>query len=185
MIQLAWRFVRFQKNSALAQWFAARTADGRASTRKTMMWRWRGSCSSPSGVSLRGARFRRASCYVRRHERQQGKRATTGQTAWQPRARDLPINPRWRCPDVKPWLQKPLCRMGPPPRSFADDAHDCIVVAIRTWIDRIQGCGATFCAPMASSPRIRSCRSSGCKTTHVGERRAPTIAINSASNSAE
>src|SRR5262245_9353828 len=25
MIQLAWRFVRFQKNSALAQWFAART----------------------------------------------------------------------------------------------------------------------------------------------------------------
>jgi transposase len=37
MIQLAWRFVRFQKNSALAQWFAARTADGRASTRKTMI----------------------------------------------------------------------------------------------------------------------------------------------------
>jgi transposase len=37
MIQLAWRFVRFQKNSALAQWFATRTADGRASTRKTMI----------------------------------------------------------------------------------------------------------------------------------------------------
>jgi hypothetical protein len=33
--------------------------------------------------------------------------------------------------------------MGPPPRSFADDAHDCIMVAIRMWIDRIQGCGAT------------------------------------------
>jgi hypothetical protein len=32
---------------------------------------------------------------------------------------------------------------GPPPRSFADDAHDCIMVAIRTRIDRIQGCGAT------------------------------------------
>jgi transposase len=26
MIQFAWRFIRFQKNSALAQWFAARTA---------------------------------------------------------------------------------------------------------------------------------------------------------------
>ena len=31
MIQFAWRFVRFQKDSALAQSFAARTADGRAS----------------------------------------------------------------------------------------------------------------------------------------------------------
>jgi transposase len=37
MIQLAWRFLRFQKNSALSQWFQARTADGRGSTRKTMI----------------------------------------------------------------------------------------------------------------------------------------------------
>src|SRR6202040_1263272 len=37
MIQFAWRFVSFQKGSALAQWFAARTADRRASTRKTMI----------------------------------------------------------------------------------------------------------------------------------------------------
>jgi len=37
MIQLAWRFLRFQKDSALAQWFRARTADGRGSTRKTMI----------------------------------------------------------------------------------------------------------------------------------------------------
>ena len=35
MIQLAWRFLRFQKDSALAQWFQARTADGRGNTRKT------------------------------------------------------------------------------------------------------------------------------------------------------
>jgi len=116
-------------------------------------------------------------------EGQHQKRVTTGQSAWQPGG--LPMNPRWRCPDVKPWLRTPLCRMGPPPRSFADDAHDCIMVAIRTRIDRIQGCGATFCAPMASSPRIRPCRSSSCKTTHVGERRTPTIAIHGASNSAE
>jgi transposase len=37
MIQLAWRFLRFQKESALAQWFRARTADGRTGTRKTMI----------------------------------------------------------------------------------------------------------------------------------------------------
>lgn len=37
MIQLAWRFLRFQKDSALARWFWARTADGRGDTRKTMI----------------------------------------------------------------------------------------------------------------------------------------------------
>ena len=37
MVQLAWRFLRFQKGSALTLWYQARTADGRASTRKTMI----------------------------------------------------------------------------------------------------------------------------------------------------
>ena len=37
MIQLAWRFLMFQKGSALAQWYQARTADARAGTRKTMI----------------------------------------------------------------------------------------------------------------------------------------------------
>jgi transposase len=37
MIQLAWRFLRHQKDSALAQWFRSRTADGRGDTRKTMI----------------------------------------------------------------------------------------------------------------------------------------------------
>jgi transposase len=37
MIQLAWRFLIFQKDSALAQWYRARTADGRGGTRKTMI----------------------------------------------------------------------------------------------------------------------------------------------------
>jgi transposase len=66
MIQLAWRFVRFQKNSALAQWFAARAADGRASTRKTMivalarklliaLWRLVTRGEVPQGVVLRPA----------------------------------------------------------------------------------------------------------------------------------
>ena len=35
----------------------------------------------------------------------------------------------------------PFLRMGPPPRSFAADAHDCIMVR-PLWTDRIQGCGA-------------------------------------------
>jgi transposase len=66
MIQLAWRFVRFQKTSALAQWFAARTADGRASTRKTMvvalarklliaLWRLVTRGEVPQGVVIRPA----------------------------------------------------------------------------------------------------------------------------------
>jgi hypothetical protein len=35
----------------------------------------------------------------------------------------------------------PVSRMGPPPRSFAADAHDCIMVR-SLWTYRIQGCGA-------------------------------------------
>ncbi len=37
MIQLAWRFLKFQKDSALAQWYRARTADARGRTRNTMI----------------------------------------------------------------------------------------------------------------------------------------------------
>lgn len=37
MIQLAWRFLLFQKDSALAQWFRTRTADARGGTRKTIV----------------------------------------------------------------------------------------------------------------------------------------------------
>ena len=67
MIQLAWRFLRFQKNSALAQWYQARTADRRGATRKTMivalarklliaLWRF-GTIGEPmDGVTLRPAR---------------------------------------------------------------------------------------------------------------------------------
>jgi transposase len=66
MIQFAWRFVRFQKGSALAQWFALRTADRRASTRKTMivalarklliaLWRLVTKGEVPQGVILRAA----------------------------------------------------------------------------------------------------------------------------------
>ena len=64
MIQLAWRFLIFQKDSALAQWFRARTADARTGTRKTMivalarkllvaLWRMVTVGETPKGVILR------------------------------------------------------------------------------------------------------------------------------------
>ena len=64
MLQLAWRFQRFQKESALVKWFRARTADGRAATRKTMilalarklliaLWRLVTTGEIPQGVVLR------------------------------------------------------------------------------------------------------------------------------------
>ncbi|MER9616314.1 IS110 family transposase [Mesorhizobium sp. M0207] len=62
MIQLAWRFLLFQKNSALVQSFQGRTADGRKATRKTMivalarnLWRLVTTGEAPQGVSLRSA----------------------------------------------------------------------------------------------------------------------------------
>lgn len=66
MIQLAWRFLRFQKDSALAQWFRKRTEDGRGGTRKTMivavarrlliaLWRMATMGEIPQGVALRTA----------------------------------------------------------------------------------------------------------------------------------
>lgn len=64
MLQLAWRFLRFQEASALAQWYRARTADARGATRKTMivalarklliaLWRMATSGEIPEGVILR------------------------------------------------------------------------------------------------------------------------------------
>jgi transposase len=66
MLQLAWRFLLFQKQSALVKWFQARTADGRATTRKTMilalarklliaLWRLATTGEVPQGLVLRPA----------------------------------------------------------------------------------------------------------------------------------
>src|SRR5438093_10761011 len=65
MIQLAWRFLMFQKNSALAQWFQTRTKNARG-TRKPMvvalarklliaLWRFVREGVVPDGVVLRAA----------------------------------------------------------------------------------------------------------------------------------
>ena len=66
MIQLAWRFLLFQKQSALAQWYRARTGDRRKGTRKTMivalarklliaLWRFVTTGETLEGVILRPA----------------------------------------------------------------------------------------------------------------------------------
>ena len=66
LMQLAWRFLRFQKESALAQWYYART-EGAAGKRKTTMivalarkllialWRMVTTGEIPAGVALRTA----------------------------------------------------------------------------------------------------------------------------------
>jgi transposase len=66
MVQLAWRFLFFQKESALVRWYRERTADARGGTRKTMivalarklliaLWRFVTMGEPPAGVSLRPA----------------------------------------------------------------------------------------------------------------------------------
>jgi len=65
MIQLAWRFVRFQEDSALAKWFRARTENARASRKKMIvalarklliaLWRFARDGVVPEGVVLRAA----------------------------------------------------------------------------------------------------------------------------------
>src|SRR5215218_4924272 len=66
MVQLAWRFLLFQKESALARWYRERTADARGGTRKTMivalarklliaLWRLVTTGEPPEGVRLRPA----------------------------------------------------------------------------------------------------------------------------------
>ena len=66
MIQLAWRFLRFQGESALAQWYRTRTAEARGGSRKTLivalarklliaLWRLATTGEAPAGVALRPA----------------------------------------------------------------------------------------------------------------------------------
>jgi transposase len=64
MVHLAWRFLVFQKESALVQWFRQRTADGRVRTKMAMvvalarkllvaLWRMAHTGEVPEGVRLR------------------------------------------------------------------------------------------------------------------------------------
>ena len=64
MIQLAWRFLLFQKDSALARWYRARTEGARGGMRKTLivalarklliaLWRLVTTGETPEGLVLR------------------------------------------------------------------------------------------------------------------------------------
>ena len=66
LIQLAWRFLRFQKDSALAQWYRTRTEGAKGARRTTMvvalarklliaLWRLATHGEVPQGVVLRPA----------------------------------------------------------------------------------------------------------------------------------
>jgi transposase len=66
MIQLAWRFLRFQKDSPLAQWYTARTVQAGRGARKKMivalarkllieLWRMTKTGEVPEGLTLRPA----------------------------------------------------------------------------------------------------------------------------------
>jgi len=65
MIQLAWRFLAFQKDSALAMWFRARTENARGSRKKMIvalarklllaLWHFVRHGVVPEGVILRPA----------------------------------------------------------------------------------------------------------------------------------
>ena len=66
LIQLAWRFLRFQKDSALAQWYRGRTEDAAGKRKRTMivalarklliaLWRLATIGEIPVGVALRPA----------------------------------------------------------------------------------------------------------------------------------
>jgi Tripartite tricarboxylate transporter family receptor len=68
----------------------------------------------------------------------------------------------------------PLCRMGPPPRSFAADAQDCIMVRV-VAAHRIQGCGTIVRARQASSPRTPSPALGG--TRHIQRQRKEVLKI--------
>ena len=66
LVPVAWRFLLFQKESALVLWYRARTADSRLGTRKTMivglarklliaLWRFVTTGETLEGVILRPA----------------------------------------------------------------------------------------------------------------------------------
>ena len=161
-----------QKGSALAQWFAARTADRRASTRKTMivalarnlliaLWRL-------ATLRVRGSAGHHLTPGVMSSGTEQQNKLTL-----QPILGLLMQSRGSGDPTSKPWLSKPLCRLGPLPRSFAADAHDCIMVPIltdrpntRSWRDS----RARWRAP----PRIMSnFDRHAYQTTQTDERNAP------------
>ena len=89
---------------------------------------------------------------------------------------------------LSPMAAMPALRMGPPPRSFAADAHACIMVRV-TATHRIQGCGASSSCPDSELPsdvssrpqpacrRARGCQGAAWKRRSVrpGAERRPAL----------
>src|SRR3954470_15410740 len=80
---------------------------------------------------------------------------------------------------ISPMAAMPTLRMGPLPRSFAADAHACIMVRVPVT-HRIQGCGASASCPDSelhsdvssrlepACRRARSCQGAAWKRTSAG-----------------
>ena len=118
MIQLAWRFLLHQKNSALTKWFRSRTENRHrrpvtsVRTRPKLSW-----CLQRPPFIVPDAKQRRP---VQRPPARA-----------KPRSRAFEYRERSRCGiPRRPLAYTPNGRMGPPLRSFAADAHDCIMVRV-------------------------------------------------------
>ena len=153
MIQLAWRHLLLPEGERAGEWYRERTADARGGTRKTMivalarklliaLWRLVTTGEAPAG--LRPSSSRVTSLPARQARLSFGVRSRIGA--------ELPMTIRGGGNPTLHMVFEPRFRMGPPPRSFAADAHDCIMVRILTdrpntslWRD-----GSRL---MASSPR--------------------------------
>jgi transposase len=125
MIQLAWRMVKFQPDSALVQWFKQRTENAKGS-RKPMP----ASSSLPCGAMRMTASYRKASgCIQRRNRQQEGRRnfGTSARIATKRpktiRGSGSPPSPHGFCTGKKNGLLLL--------RSLAFDAHSCIMVRIQ------------------------------------------------------
>src|SRR4029077_13406792 len=117
MIQLAWRFLMFQKESALALWYRARTADSRSGTRKTMivalarklviaLWRFVTTGEPLEGVALRPASYKgyRNEHTTQHHSALALAFSTTAELRSEVAGRR-----------IRTWHLMPTDRMGPPP----------------------------------------------------------------------
>ena len=89
------------------------------------------------GHHWRGPGWRRIASSVRRKTRQE---LGAYEHRWSP------ITIRGGGHPKQAMVLTPVSRMGPPPRSFAADAHGCIMVR-SLWTYRIQGCGASSSCP--------------------------------------
>jgi len=107
-------------------------------------------CSVAPGHHWRGPGWRRIASSVRRRTRKR-----QGLGAYEHRW--SPITIRGGGHPKQAMVLTPVSRMGPPPRSFAADAHGCIMVR-SLWTYRIQGCGASPSCPDCELPSDASSR---------------------------